>query len=210
MKLQNKILTNLAATALVLTTTTASALPSGWHDVLPAWSATASSCSLDESSTGKSEFSGTQFRYLGSAVSSVRFVGTFPFATLVTTPITVRCNVTPIYDFQSTGSARSAFWNHLIVGYKDPDGISTKAQVLVSLRKVSRATQGETTIATFNSNTSNNVVANEDVAHFKFNENPDFQNNAYYVEINLIRTDVTVATPIVYTVRLANGDLPPP
>jgi hypothetical protein len=207
MKLRNKILTNLLATALVVISTTASAFPSGWYDLLPAWTATASSCTLDESSAGKSEFSGTQFRYLGSAISNVTFKGFIP----IFIPITVRCNVTPFYEYQSTGSAQSVFWDSLIVGYKDPDGISGKAQVSVSLRKVNRATQGETTIATFNSNTSDNltnsVVAHEDEVHFKSNESPDFKNNAYYVEINLIRTDVTVTTPIVYTVRLANGGI---
>lgn len=220
MKLQNKKLTKLLATTLVVISTTASALPSGWSDNLPAWSATASSCTLDESSAGKSEFFLSQFRYLGSAISSVDFalVGLRKIP-LFPVPITVRCNVTPIYKYvyhPSTGTGgfasdvvtpENANWNSLVVGYKDPDGISTKAQVSVSLRKVSRATQGETTIATFNSNTSNNVAANEDVK--QFNHAFDFKNNEYYVEINLIRADTTVASPIAYSVRLTNGNVPP-
>ncbi|MDP1614960.1 MAG: hypothetical protein Q8L68_04110 [Methylococcales bacterium] len=117
-------------------------------------------------------------------------------------PITVRCNVTPIYDyvpvipaasgdlFGTPASWKSADWNMLIVGYKDPDGISAKAQVSASLRKVSRSTLGESTIATFNSNLSANVAANEDIK--QFNHTFDFQNNDYYVEINLVRQDATL------------------
>ena len=68
--------------------------------------------------------------------------------------------------FGTPASWKSADWNALIVGYKDPDGISTKAQVSASLRKVSRATLTETTIATFSSNLSANVAANEDIKQF--------------------------------------------
>ena len=50
-------------------------------------------------------------------------------------------------------------------------------------------------------------MANEDVK--QFNHVFDFQTNAYYVEINLLRTDTTVLSPIAYTVRLAKGNVPP-
>jgi len=229
MKTLRNTLTTLLATGAIVTATSASALPQGWGDYLPAWTATASSCSVDESSADKYEFSGTQFRYLGTNVSNF---GVFTSNAAASgnsaiivrpnptyQPITVRCNVTPIYDYVPAVPAasgdlfgtpaywKSADWNALIVGYKDTDGISTKAQVSASLRKVSRATLGETTVATFNSNLSANVSANEDVK--QFTHTFDFQNNDYYVEINLIRQDATVATPVAYSVRLAKGEFAP-
>ncbi|MDO9104508.1 MAG: hypothetical protein Q7U57_06055 [Methylovulum sp.] len=226
MKTLRNTLNILLATGAIVTATSASALPQDWGDYLPAWTATASSCSVDESSTAKHEFSGTQFRYLGANVSNfgvfVSNVAASGNSAVITRPnptyqpITVRCNVTPIYDYVPAIPAapgdlfgtpaywKSADWNALIVGYKDTDGISTKAQVSASLRKVNRATLGESTIATFNSNTSASVVANEDIK--QFTHTFDFQNNEYYVEINLIRADTTVATPVAYSVRLAKGE----
>ncbi|WP_019865529.1 hypothetical protein [Methylovulum miyakonense] len=209
MKTLRNTLKALLATSAIATATCASALPAGWLDSLPAWTATASSCSVDESSAGKYEFWLSQFRYLGSNVSGA---GSSPF--FLPQPITVRCNVTPIYDyvpanpnvFGSTASWISPSWNSLIVGYKDTDGISTKAQVSAALRKVSRATLGESTVATFNSNLSASVVAHEEVK--QFNHTFDFQNYDYYVEINLIRADTTVTTPVAYSVRLTNGYVP--
>lgn len=224
MKTAHNTLKTLLATAAIVTATSASALPQGWGDYLPSWTATASSCAIDESSTGKYEFSGTQFRYLGGNVSNYGvFVSNALAANnnaVVTTPIptyqpiTVRCNVTPVYDYVPAVPAsgglfgtqaywKSADWNALIVGYKDTDGISTKAQVSASLKKVSRATLSESVIATFNSNLLASVSANEDIK--QFTHAFDFQNNEYYVEINLIRTDTTVATPVAYSVRLAKG-----
>jgi len=219
MKTLRNTLMSLLATSAIVTSTGVSALPTGWVDGLPAWTATASSCSVDESSTGKYEFANSQFRYLGTNISSVSGFAPFFFPQ----PITVRCNVTPIYDYiyipadssdvitiPATVVAKSPSWNSLIVGYKDTDGISTKAQVTASLKKISRATLGESTIATFNSNPTGSVAAQEDVT--PFNHTFDFQNNDYYVEINLYRTDTSVATPVAYSVRLANGYVaaPPP
>ena len=220
-------LITLLATGSLFAATNASALPANWFDELPAWSSTASSCSVDESSTGRYEFSGAQFRYKGDKISPAsRMAST---AGGITTggivigigtglqPITVRCNVTPIYDYVPAVPAapgdfvgtnaywKSADWNTLIVGYTDPDGISTKTQVTASLRKLNRATLTESVIAVFNSNTSANAVANEDVK--QFTHSFDFLHNEYYVEINLTRQDATVATPVAYSVRLAKGDV---
>jgi len=75
-----------------------------------------------------------------------------------------------------------------------------------SLKKVSRATLSESTIATFNSNLTASVAAQEDVK--TFDHTFDFESNEYYVEINLYRTDTSVATPVAYSVRLANGWVP--
>lgn len=222
-----KTLRNAAIALLTLGTlagaTTASALPADWSDDLPAWTATASSCAIDESSASKYEVTGTQFRFLSNNVSNYGiFSGNAAQLSAISItptyqPITVRCNVTPVYDyvpavpaapgdlFGTPASWVSADWNSLIVGYKDTDGISTKAQVTASLKKISRATMTEATIATFNSNLSANVAANEDVKQFthKF----DFSANDYYVEINLIRKDTTVTTPVAYSVRLAKGSV---
>jgi len=222
-----KTLRNAAITLLTLGTlagaTTASALPANWSDDLPAWTATASSCAIDESSASKYEVTGTQFRFLGNNVSNYGiFSGNAAQLSAISVtptyqPITVRCNVTPVYDyvpavpaapgdlFGTPASWVSADWNSLIVGYKDTDGISAKAQVSASLKKISRATMLESTIATFNSNLSATVAANEDVKQFthKF----DFSANDYYVEINLIRQDTSVTTPVAYSVRLAKGNI---
>ncbi len=222
-----KTLRNAAIALLTLGTlasaTTASALPANWSDDLPAWTATASSCAIDESSASKYEVTGTQFRFLGNNVSNYGiFSGNAAQLSAISVtptyqPITVRCNVTPVYDyvpavpaapgdlFGTPASWVSADWNSLIVGYKDTDGISAKAQVTASLKKISRATMTESTIATFNSNLSATVAANEDVKQFthKF----DFGANDYYVEINLIRQDTSVTTPVAYSVRLAKGNI---
>jgi len=207
MKTLHNTLMTLFATGAIVTATSAFALPANWGDSLTAWTATASSCAIDESSAGKYEVSGSQFRYLGTNVSTTSY-----FPLLITQPITVRCNVTPIYDYvpqapegfiPASNLAVNPQWNTLIVGYKDPDGIGTNASVSASLKRVIRATMVESTVATFNSNLSASVAANEDVK--PFNHAFDFQNNDYYVEINLYRTDTSVATPAAYTVRLANG-----
>lgn len=221
MKPLRKLIMTILATGAVVAASNASALPQGWYDDLPAWTATASSCSMDESSTAKAEFSGSQFRFLGTNVSDFGpvLIGASAKSILVGQvnsykPITVRCNVTPMYDyvpmvpgelFDIPAYWKSASWNSLIVGYKDADGISSKAQVSASLKKVTRATLSEATIATFNSNLSASVVANEDVK--QFTHDFDFLNNDYYVEINLVRQDTTVATPVAYSVRLAKGGI---
>lgn len=215
---RKSLMTSLAATGSLFIAANASALPQGWSDYLPAWTATASSCAVDESATGKYEFVGAQFRYKGTNVSPLNLSRPSIDSIVVGPsyqPLTVRCNVTPVYDyvpavpaaegdlFGTPASWKSADWNTLIVGYKDPDGISSKSQVMVSLRKLSRATLTESTIASFDSNVSANAVANEDIK--QFTHAFDFQNNEYYVEINLIRQDIGVATPVAYSVRLANG-----
>jgi len=221
MKTLRNTLMSLLATSAIVTSTGVSALPTGWVDGLPAWTATASSCSVDESSAGKYDFAGSQFRYLGTNVSGSSISGGSGFPPLfLISPITVRCNVTPSYDYvpafvaddpDEFGSAAywknpNWEWNSLIVGYKDTDGIGTKAQMTASQKKVSRATLSESTIATFNSNLTASVVAHEDVK--TFDHTFDFESNEYYVEINLYRTDTSVATPVAYSVRLANGWVP--
>ncbi len=210
MKTLRAALLTLLATGAVTATQTASALPSGWYDTVPAWSSTASACSVDESSTGKYEFSGTQFRYSGDNVSPA----TSSIFGMLYQPITIRCNVTPMYDyvpaqqgdlFEIPASWKSVSWNSLVVGYKDPDGISGNALVSASLRRLDRTTMTESTVASFSSNSFAPVVAGEEVK--QFSHTFDFLNSDYYVEINLTRKDKTVATPVVYSVRLTNGGI---
>ena len=207
--LRNSVMT-LLASATVFAATNASALPTGWVDSLTAWTATASSCSVDESSFGKYEFNGSQFRYLGTNISTT--VGTPPF--VLSQPIVVRCNVTPIYDyvkglpdgFIPNAVAKSPDWNTLIVGYKDADGVLTTTRVSAVLKRVIRSSLVESTVATFDSNLFTSLVAHEDVK--AFTHAFDFQNNSYYVELSLTRANTSVITPTVYSVRLANGHLP--
>ncbi|KJV06472.1 hypothetical protein [Methylocucumis oryzae] len=224
MKTLRSTLLTLLAVGSVVGANSASALPSGWYDTLPAWTSTASACSVDESSVGKYEFIGSQFRFLGNNISNQTGVVAVPLTRAtsdailgpVFQPITVRCNVTPMYDyvpaqkgdlFEIPASWKSVSWNSLVVGYKDPDGISTNASVTASLRKLSRATMTESTIASFNSNSSASVVAVEDVK--KFTHTFDFLNNDYYIEINLVRKNTNVVTPVAYSVRLTTGDVAP-
>lgn len=219
MKTLHKNLIGLLGAATMIVSTQAFALPAGWVDGVPAWSSTASSCALDESSKNKYEFSLSQFRFFGTNVSDVTTstIGTIPLTLPV--PITVRCNVTPMYDYVPAVPAppgglfgtpaywaSTINWNALVVGYKDPDGVGTKAQVTAALRKVSRATLAESTIATFSSNAFANTGNIENVKTFT-PQAFDFQANEYYVEINLYRTDTTVVTPVAYSVRLTSGSV---
>ncbi len=210
-------LTGLIGVGAAMMATSASALPQGWSDTLPAWTATASSCSVDEGSAGKHEFYKGQFRFLGTNASGV--------AGRSYLPITVRCNVTPMYDYvpayttpppdpggiaiTTPASWKSVDWNALVVGYQDPDGMGTGSQFTATLKKMNRATFVESNVVVFNSNTQAVLTPNQDVA--TFNQAIDFQHYEYYVEINLVRTGAGVATPVAYSVRLTNGSayIPP-
>jgi hypothetical protein len=216
MKTLHKNLIGLLGTATMMISTSTFALPVGWGDGVPAWSATASSCAIDESSKSKHEFTSSQFRFLGTNISDLGTV-IGPIRLTLPVPITVRCNVTPVYDYVPAVPAppgglfgmpaywkSSINWNALIVGYKDPDGTATNAQVTAVLRKVSRTTLTESTIATFNSNSFVDASNIENVKTFT-PQVFDFHANEYYVEINLYRTDTTVATPVAYSVRLTSG-----
>lgn len=210
MKSIRKTLAGLfGAGAIVMAGNASAQLPTFWYDSLPAWTSTSSSCAADEGSASKYEFAGTQFRFLGTNVST----GYSNATTKYYTPITVRCNVTPMYDYVPAtqgdlfpiipASWKSISWNAMVVGYKDPDGMGTAARVTAVLKRVSRATLGETTVALFDSNTATDTVATEGVK--QFTHTFDFKNYEYYVELNLVRTATTVATPIAYSVRLTNG-----
>lgn len=219
MKTPRNLLTALAGLGAAMMAPSASALPQGWSDTLPAWTATASSCSVDEGSAGKYEFYNGQFRFLGANVSGVAGLSTAIVAGPVYQPITVRCNVTPMYDYvpafttpapdaggiaiTTPASWKSVGWNALVVGYKDPDGMGAGARFTATLKKMNRATFAEANVVTFDSNTKAILTANQDVA--TFNQAIDFQHYEYYVEINLIRTSTAVATPVAYSVRLTNG-----
>ena len=222
-------LTGLVCASATLTATTASALPDGWSDTLPAWTTTASACSVDEGSAGRFEFAGAQFRFLGANTSatntppvSTARLAVEPSAIIVAPlplafPITVRCNVTPVYDYvpakPATGDFNfgtpaawvSANWNALVVGYKDPDGVGKEARVLATLRRINRANLADNLVATFDSNKKTSVLQTEDVV--QFNHTFDFQKFEYYVEFNLYRNNENVATPVAFSARLTNGGI---
>jgi hypothetical protein len=230
------ILTGLLCTSATLTATTASALPDGWSDTLPAWTTTASACSADEGSAGRYEFAGAQFRFLGNntsltstPISNAR-LAVEPSAIIVNPiplplafPITVRCNVTPVYDYvpaktipqtspddfitEIAAAWVPAKWNALVIGYKDPDGIGTDAQVVAQLKRLNRLNLVENTVATFNSNKKTSVVQTEDLV--QFNHAFDFQKFEYYVEFNLYRNNTTMVTPVAYSARLTYGNIAP-
>ncbi|MDD5272194.1 MAG: hypothetical protein PHU14_05695 [Methylovulum sp.] len=161
-----------------------------WDDPSP-WTTVASSCAVDESALKQYAFNNADFYYLSSAVSTPnRKGGVFP--------LVGRCNVDNPLDANVNPK-----WNTLIVGYMDPDLQNKGASVVARLIQVKRATGSIITLATFDSN--NNAVAGRTEGFVNFTAPFDFHNNAYFVQLELIRTTTEVLSPIVYSARLVNS-----
>ena len=84
------------------------------------WTHAASSCTVDEDSTSKHEFSASRFRFKGTNTGT----------------ITARCNVVNL------NGAQNPTWSRLEVAYQDPDGNSTNSQAVVVLWRASNSTGG--------------------------------------------------------------------
>lgn len=153
---------------------------------LPAWTHTASACSPDEAALPKYAFSNADFSFNSTTISDVGGFG-------LPIPIVVRCNVLNPLD------AGNPVWNSMFVGYQDPDGTGITYQVIARLKRLSRATGGIATIATFNSNLSSNTARGEGLV--TFSHTFDFLRNEYFVEILISRIDKR-ANPVAYMVRL--------
>ena len=163
----------------------------------PYWTAAASTCSPDEGAISKYGFSSGDFYFNGSAVSNPSVVGP--------APITVRCNVTNFLDVRGSEPANPN-WDALIVGFQDPDGKASNAGMLTRLVRISRPTGAVSIVATLNSNTDALTTRHERFAQFNASA-IDFRNYEYFVEIHLYRTSTAVASPRVYSLRLANIDV---
>jgi hypothetical protein len=144
------------------------------------WTHVASACAVDEGSTAKYDVNAARLR--------VKTAATLP-ATVV-----ARCNVAnPRDDGGDPG------WNWLEVVYRDPDGIATGSQVKALLYRVSNATGGVSLLTTFDSNEFPATADN--TARALFGGSLDFYNYAYFVELQVKRSD-TANDPTISIVRL--------
>jgi hypothetical protein len=147
------------------------------------WTHVASACAVDDGSAAKYEVTAARFK--------VRTGATLP-ATVV-----ARCNVTNPQD-----SGLDPNWEWLEVAYRDPDGVATGNQVKALLYRVSNATGGISLWATFDSNEI--AATGNNTAGVWFGGTLDFQNYAYFIEIQVTRSD-TANDPTISIVRLKEG-----
>jgi hypothetical protein len=156
------------------------------------WTAAASTCVPGGRGTlDRYGFAGGDFYFDGAAVSASSVLGPVP--------IIVRCHVTqPPY----TDRFNPVTWDMLIVGFQDPDGVTSNATMIARLMRISRPTGIASSVVSFNSNTGGLTTRHERGVKFQSSA-VDFFNYEYYVEILLYRTSTAVASPRAYSVRLA-------
>jgi hypothetical protein len=144
------------------------------------WTHVASACAVDNGSAAQYDANAARFKV----------------ATGVALPATVvaRCNVTNPQD-----NGLDLNWNWLEVAYRDPDGTGTGSQVRALLYRVSNATGGISLLATFDSNAF--AAVGDNTAGVLVGGTLDFLHYAYYVEIQVKRSDVA-NDPTVSIVRL--------
>ena len=187
----------LGALTLGLTMMTSQPAIAQVVESVPAWTAAASTCAPDEGAIGKYGFSYGDFFFNGSAVSNTSTIGLVP--------ITVRCNVANPLDVRGSEPANPN-WDALIVGFQDPDGKAANAGMLTRLVRISRPTGAPSIVATLNSNGDALTTRHERFVQFNASA-LDFSKYEYFVEIYLYRASTAVASPRVYSVRLANIDV---
>jgi len=187
----------LGALTLGLTMMTSQPATAQVVEFVPAWTAAASTCAPDEGSLSKYAVSYGDFYFNGSAVSNPSTLGPIP--------ITVRCNVTNPLDVRGSEPANPN-WDALIVGFQDPDGKASNAAAVTRLVRISRPTGAASIVASFNSNTDSVTTRHERFVQFNASA-LDFSKYEYFVEIYLYRASTAVASPRVYSVRLANVDV---
>jgi hypothetical protein len=142
----------------------------------------ASTCTVDEDSTAKYEFTGGELRFRGAETGA----------------ITVRCNVVDQRD-----DGQDPRWGVLEVVYRDPDGAGAN-QVTATLKRVGNTGVTSTVAgALFNSN-SFAGAAGVQMRQANFAHAFNFFSNAYYIEIKLARSAATTQdNPAVFLARLA-------
>lgn len=167
---------------------TQAAVP-GYIDFLPAWTSTASSCNVDEVSQADYATTGAALGFkFGSAALNLY----------------AWCNVVnPLDAGNPDGASGRPLWNHLIVGFRDPDGKGTNARVRAYLYRVSRSNGSSATIASFDSNAWNNPNWQEGLISFSPNK-MDFLKYSYHVYIWISRS-TTQVFPYISTLRIANA-----
>lgn len=142
------------------------------------WSATASTCQVDDGYPIVFDVSG----------------GTLSFAGGNSGTIHARCNVTNPVD---TGKPT---WIGLRVGYRDPDGVNSSTRVYATLYQVDRSTGNLTALTSFDSNSYTDSGATQHTKLF-FGIAFDFSKYAYYIDVSLTRS-AGFTTPQVWSLRL--------
>src|SRR5262249_46773793 len=141
----------------------------GYFEGGSTWTHTASSCAVDPQHLDKAAFRNADFSFKWQAFSE--FIPPIGGIGGYYEPIVARCNVLNPLDLGSHESnpdpyISNPYWNALIVGYADPDGMGSNTNVVAKLIKVSRPTGTTTTVATFNSDKSpskNTTTRHEDL-----------------------------------------------
>ena len=144
------------------------------------WTHAASSCTVDEDSTSKHEFSASRLRFKGTNTGT----------------ITARCNVVNL------NGSQNPTWNLLEVVYQDPDGNSTNSQAVVVLWRASNSTGGVFELARFTSDPFG-VNNNNGPQSVGFNHSFNFMSYAYFVTIEVKRSS-SASSPDVSLVRLTH------
>ena len=169
----------LLVSGILLASTTALIQSQGTGGI---WTQVASTCAVIQGSTDLYETAAARFRHGGENIGEIY----------------TRCNVTNPLD-----DGGNPDWSLLEVVYFDQDGQSESYQVTAELVRVSNSSGGIYTLATFD---SNDFVESLDAQTRTedFNDNFDFSEFAYYVEIKVVRENAT-NNPAVSIVRLRQG-----
>jgi hypothetical protein len=146
------------------------------------WTHAASACVPDETATNF-EMNGAKFKLLLGAVGTVD----------------ARCNVTDPLDAGATLNA----WGAFQITYQDPDGVGVGSRVQAFLYKVPNATANPVLIKNFDSNAYGVLVLTTVTLALPAGIVFDFQNNAYFVQIEVTKAAEAPNTePFIAIVRL--------
>jgi hypothetical protein len=147
------------------------------------WTATASTCAVGSSQIGDASLYEI---FNGSGIE---------FSDGNTGEIKARCNVSNPLD------TSVPTWNTLTVGYQDPDGPGGTYNVAATLYSVNKTSGVFTTIRIFNSADWSNTGPTSHASK-PFTTTFDFTNNAYWITLDLTRSD-TNQNPGVWFVSLS-------
>jgi hypothetical protein len=171
----------------------------GYQEHGPAWTHTASSCTVNPSQLEKVALTGADLSF--EPLSFSRLIATTQFGP-VWEPLIARCNVlNPLDALPADLDPPNPQWNALIVGYADPDGMGINTNVIARLMRVRRNDGAVKNVVAFDSNKNSGTTRDEQLACF--NELLDFRHNEYFVQLELIRTPLAgQRNPVIFSVRL--------
>lgn len=174
----------------------------------PVWTHTASSCAIDSEDLDSYAFIGPNVTYSNDNLTEDKNLGGNIFYYPIPNPVSARCNITNPYD-NSTGLANPS-WDLLWLGYQDPDGEGERYRVLARLYGVDALTGETSVITTFDSNLQSSYTDDDDnlemdptVRRMGLSHEWDFNNNYYYVTLDLYRYDA-LYNPKIWGVRLTD------